>query len=234
MKSLPRVYGAILHEHFRHNRQMAFVSGPRQVGKTTVCRSLDPQARYLDWDDQDDRALVLRGPKTVARTLGLERLGRGRPLVVFDEIHKYPRWKTFLKGFHDGFGDKLRIAVTGSSRLDVYRRGGDSLMGRYFLYRMHPLSVGELLRQASPTHAPAAPALLAPARLDALVTRGGFPEPLLRDARFANRWRSLRRQQLVLCGVLQLIEVGLGRDQAVAGALCRRLRRRDVRRGGVP
>lgn len=103
---------------------MALLAGPRQVGKTTVCRSLDAEARYCNWDDQDDRALILRGPKAVAAELRLERLGAARPLVVFDELHKHGRWKQFLKGLFDGFGQRVRIAVTGSARLDVYRRAG--------------------------------------------------------------------------------------------------------------
>lgn len=126
---LPRLYETVLADHFAAHRQVALLAGPRQVGKTTVCRSLDAKARYLNMDDQDDRALILRGPKAVAAELGLEQLGREKPLVVFDELQKHGRWKSFLKGFFDGFGDRVRIAVTGSAKLDVYRRGGDSLMG---------------------------------------------------------------------------------------------------------
>ena len=95
----PRLDTALLREHFREHRQMALLAGPRQVGKTTVCRTLDAEARYLNWDDTDDRRLVLRGPKAVADALGLARLRAGRPLVVFDELHKHRKWKQFLKGF---------------------------------------------------------------------------------------------------------------------------------------
>src|SRR5215831_7565343 len=129
----PRLDTALLREHFREHRQMALLAGPRQVGKTTVCRTLDAEARYLNWDDTDDRRLVLRGPKAVADALGLARLRPVRPLVVFDELHKHRKWKQFLKGFFDGHADRVRIAVIGSARLDIYRRGGDSLMGRYLL-----------------------------------------------------------------------------------------------------
>lgn len=203
----PRLYTAILRQHFAEHRQIALLAGPRQVGKTTVCRSIDPDARYLNWDDQDDRALMLRGPKAVAAELGLERLRVERPLVVFDELHKHRKWKQFLKGFFDGFGDRTRIAVTGSARLDVYRRGGDSLMGRYFLYRMSQLTVGELLRQEVPTELLAKPEKLAAARCAQLLERGGFPEPFLKDARFGVRWRELRRQQLVREDVRDLARV---------------------------
>ena len=205
--SEPRVYTAMLRWHFAEHRQIALLAGPRQVGKTTVCRSIGPDAHYLNWDDQDDRSLMLKGPKAVASKLGLERLRVGRPLVVFDELHKHRKWKQFLKGFFDGFGDRVRIAVTGSARLDVYRRGGDSLMGRYFLFRMSQFSVGELLRQGVPTELLAPPKKLAPARFAQLLQRGGFPEPFLRDARFGVRWRELRRQQLLREDVRDLARV---------------------------
>ena len=145
-----RLYEGILREHLAKHRQMAFVSGPRQVGKTTTCKFAARGAAYLDWDDQDDRQVILRGPAAVVETMGLAKLRRGPAFVIFDEIHNYARWRTFVKGLFDKHADDLRIVVTGSSRLDVYRRGGDSLMGRYFAYRMHPLTVGELLRPATP------------------------------------------------------------------------------------
>ena len=142
-KHVPRLYEAAIAQQLASDRQMAFVAGPRQVGKTTTCRASG--THYLDWDNQDDRDVILRGPAAVAQLVGASRLGKKRPVVVFDELHKHGRWKSFLKGFYDTYADAVRIVVTGSSRLDVYRRGGDSLMGRYFLYRMHPLTVGELL-----------------------------------------------------------------------------------------
>ncbi len=96
-----RLYDTLLKEHFAHNRQMAFVSGPRQVGKTTTCRLEGTD--YLDWDNADDRKLLLRGPAAVAERLGVEQLrARARPpIAVLDELHKYARWKRFLKGFFD-------------------------------------------------------------------------------------------------------------------------------------
>lgn len=204
---LPRLYDAVLADHFAQHRQMALVSGPRQVGKTTVCRRLDPTEHYLSFDDQDDRALILRGPKAVAESIGLQRLRAERPLLVLDEIHKHARWKSFLKGLYDGFGERLRIAVTGSSRLDVYRRGGDSLMGRYLLYRMHPLSIGELLHPSMPSAILRPPKASEPAACRRLLEHGGFPEPFLKDARFGLRWRDLRRQQLLREDVRDLTRV---------------------------
>ena len=209
----PRFYDHLLDEHFAGNRQMAFVSGPRQVGKTTTCRQ---QAdAYVNWDNVDHRTRILAGPKEIASMVGLDRLSAKPLLVLFDELHKFSRWKEFLKGFFDtygGSGGQVRIAVTGSSRLDVYRRGGDSLMGRYFLYRMHPFTVAEI---AAPNLPPETivrpPRPIADDDFDALWLHGGFPEPFLRrDSRFTNRWRSTRSAQLLredvreLTGVQQL------------------------------
>ena len=144
----PRIDDTILVEHLAGNRQMAFVSGPRQVGKTTACRR---QADvYVNWDDVDDRELILAGPRRLASAFDLDRLKDTQPVVLFDELLKFPRWKSFLKGFYDSHAGHLGIAVTGSSRLDVYRRGGDSLMGRYFPSRMHPFSVAEVVSQTLP------------------------------------------------------------------------------------
>jgi len=191
----PRLYDHILREHLEHHRQMAFVSGPRQVGKTTTCRAL--ASSYLNWDSVDDRRLILRGPEAVAEHLGLEQLREPIPVVVFDELHKYRKWKNFLKGFSDVHGQHLRLIVTGSSRLDIMRRGSDSLMGRYFLFRMHPWSVGECAHVIPSELLVRPPKPIADADWKALTEHGGFPEPFLkRDLRFTRRWRSLRRDQL--------------------------------------
>ena len=203
----PRTYDAVLAEHLAHNRQMAFVSGPRQVGKTTVCRG-QAQA-YVNWDDVDHRDLILAGPRHLVDAFELDRLSDTRPVILFDELHKFPRWKSFLKGFYDSYAGRVRIAVTGSSRLDVYRRGGDSLMGRYFQYRMHPFSVAEVIAPALPgRRIVRAPAPIDDAQFAALWRHGGFPEPFLRrDDRFTRRWQSLRMAQLVREEVRDLTQV---------------------------
>jgi predicted AAA+ superfamily ATPase len=203
-----RLYESILSQHLAEHRQMAFMTGPRQVGKTTVCANLAGSERVLDWDNEDHRVVVLAGPAAVADRLGLQRLHAKPPIVGFDELHKYGRWKAFLKGFFDTYADRARILVTGSSRLDVFRRGSDSLMGRYFLFHIHPLSVGELLRPEVPTGTTAAPKPLADASWDALWQHGGFPEPFLkRDRRFSLRWQDSRRQQLLREDVRDLTRI---------------------------
>jgi predicted AAA+ superfamily ATPase len=180
--------------------KMVFVSGPRQVGKTTLGRQVlealqVPGPVYLNWDRPEHRRIM--------RELAWSRAA---PVAVLDEIHKHPRWKSLLKGFYDTEGERQRLLVTGSARLDFYRRGGDSLVGRYHGHRLHPLSVGELGRDGRP---PAAGMLataerwprgapVSPAVLDGLLQLGGFPEPLLGGSdRKARRWRVARREQVL-------------------------------------
>jgi len=191
----PRIYTAILREHFAKYRQMAFLGGPRQVGKTWVSKLVGDA--YFNWDNSADRRQLLRGPSVLAELLGLDALRAQAPIAVLDELHKYRKWKTLLKGFYDTYGERAHLLVTGSSRLDIYRRGGDSLMGRYLLYRMHPWSVGECIRTDLPQKKICAANEITEADWEALWEHGGFPEPFLRrEARFTRRWRSLRLAQL--------------------------------------
>lgn len=224
MSNRPRLYEKILAAHFATHRQMALVAGPRQVGKTTVCRALAGDEGVLNWDNADHRATILAGPETAAERFGLERLRSRTPVVAFDELHKFGRWKFFLKGFFDAYGERARILVTGSSRLDTFRRGGDSLMGRYFLFHMHPFSVGELLRTEVPESAIAAPQPLAETSWEALWRHGGFPEPFVKaDARFSRRWQELRRHQLLREDVRDLTRVQeLGQLETLALLLAQR------------
>jgi len=158
---------------------MAFVSGPRQISKTTTCRNHADAT--INWDNIDDRELILADPASVIDRLGLNRLSKTVPVALFDELHKYPRWEQFLKGFFDTYADRVRITVTGSSRMDVYRRGGDSLMGRYFLYRMHPFSVAETLTQELPDakQIVRGPVKVKAKDFNALWQHGGYPAPFL-------------------------------------------------------
>jgi uncharacterized protein len=154
--------------------KMVFVGGPRQVGKTTLAKALLKGAEgYLSWDIPSQRERILRRELPEA------------DLWVFDEFHKYRRWRNYLKGVYDEFGSARRILVTGSARLDLYRFGGDSLQGRYHYLRLHPLSLAELPSQSR-------------SDLEALLRLGGFPEPFLRgsEAR-ARRWSAEYRSRLV-------------------------------------
>ena len=190
---IQRIYDKIVASHLAKYRQMVFLSGPRQVGKTTVAKHF--AAQYFDWDNVNARSRILKGPDAVAETAHLDALREGKTVVAFDEIHKYPRWKDFLKGFFDTYEADVQVVATGSARMDVYGKGGDSLMGRYFPYRVHPLSVAELLGGGFPdgNNLLRKPAPLAETEWRALLVHGGFPEPFVRrEAAFTRRWRALR------------------------------------------
>lgn len=155
-------------------KKMVFMSGPRQVGKTTLARSLPGgKAGYLNWDVAEHRERILRRELPATK------------LWVFDELHKYRSWRNYLKGLFDSHIAGRQILVTGSARLEFYRFGGDSLQGRYHLLRLHPLSVAEL-------------GLTKAEELRRLVTLGGFPEPYFGgDETEARRWSREHRTLLI-------------------------------------
>jgi hypothetical protein len=160
---------------------MVFIGGPRQVGKTTLALTLlgddadETHPAYLNWDHPG-----------VPPRLRSAALPAGEPLILLDEIHKYARWRNLLKGIYDTEKGRRRILVTGSARLDYYRKGGDSLAGRYRYFRLHPFSLREFSR--SPTEAD----------VDALLKFGGFPEPLFRRDEAEHRiWARDRLSRIV-------------------------------------
>ena len=132
---MKRLYDSLIQAHLNSDEEMLFLSGPRQVGKTTVSLNLaklNPNFTYLNWDNEDHKSILLKGPSEIIHYARADRLSETKPIIAFDEIHKRPDWKNFLKGFYDTHGRQTHILVTGSARLDVYKRGGDSLMGRNF------------------------------------------------------------------------------------------------------
>jgi uncharacterized protein len=161
-------------------KKMVWLGGPRQVGKTTLAKQLAEQQysqfEYLNWDLDSDRQDILN-----------HHWQTRSDLIVFDELHKYPHWKQWIKGVYDTKLDTQQFFVTGSARLDVYRRGGDSLLGRYHYWRLHPFTLDEW-----PDHLPKDGAV------DRLLELGGFPEPFLGgDIRLAKRWRNERAKRIL-------------------------------------
>lgn len=177
---------------------MLFLMGARQVGKTTLATMIAEgyeRSLYLNWDIDDDRDKILSGQRFIERFFSIEEMG-AKPLVIFDELHKYPNWKNFIKGFYDLYKNHYHIIVTGSAHLNVFQKGGDSLMGRYIPYTIHPFSVGELNRNPiKDTHKD--PFEINEIDWETLFKFGGFPQPFLeRDQAFYNQWKRLRRSQL--------------------------------------
>ena len=176
------------------NEKMVFLGGPRQVGKTTLARTIASQFKsstYLNWDSRPHRKTIMNA-----------QWSPDTEMLVFDELHKYRRWKNLIKGIWDTRSPGQKIIVTGSSRLDIYRRGGDSLQGRYHYYRLHPFTLKEL-------SAPAGSALAFPTKppvlefgqprpdLAHLLKFGGFPEPCLTGSeRTLKRWQRQRFERV--------------------------------------
>ena len=169
---------------------MVFIGGPRQVGKTTLskdlCNEAFPGGEYFSWDIDADRKALLA-----------HHWNNQSPLIIFDELHKYPRWKQWVKGVYDSKPEHQQYLVTGSARLDVYRRGGDSLLGRYHYWRMHPLTLDEL-----------PPDISLQEGYQRLMHVGGFPEPFLQnDLREARRWRKERFDRILQEDVRDLEQI---------------------------
>lgn len=172
--------------------KMVFIGGARQVGKTTLAKDLVSHkfsnTRYYNWDNPLDRkqlkSLVLPGENS---------------LLILDEIHKYRTWKGFVKGIYDSYKEKYNIIVTGSARLNIYRKGGDSLQGRYHYYTLHPFSLAEVENLSLQTIPGEALEFRQGSRenLEALLKFGGFPEPFVgQNERTLRRWQNERLERL--------------------------------------
>lgn len=178
-KRVPRYLEGAVHKALM--KKMVLVGGPRQVGKTTFALGFlgkdadEKHPAYLNWDHP-----------SVPPRLRRAELPPGEPLLLLDEIHKYARWRNLLKGIYDSERSRRKFLVTGSARLDYYRKGGDSLAGRYRYFRLHPFSLRELSRSPSRSD------------LEALLKFGGFPEPLFgRDEAEHRIWRRDRLSRVV-------------------------------------
>jgi uncharacterized protein len=196
------------------SKKMAFLSGPRQSGKTTLGKGLVKerlQAAYYSWDDINFRRLWVKDPSQFWKSFNADGQ-KENPLLILDELHKAKGWKGTLKGLYDTLTFPVDIMVTGSARLNVYMRGGDSLMGRYFHFRLHPLSLGEVLGNpgenpdkviaASFSHNTPNNSKSTPQTKEKTYAQlydfGGFPEPFLRQSKqFSRLWRQGRIEKIV-------------------------------------
>jgi len=155
-------------------KKMVFIAGARQTGKTSLALLIASKKQYLNWDIDRDRESILK-----------RQWPASGKILALDEIHKYRNWRNLLKGLYDDWKGKKSILVTGSAKLDYYRRGGDSLQGRYHLLRMHPLSVSELKISKE-------------SEWKSLLLLGGFPEPFFSQSETeTKRWRREYRVRLI-------------------------------------
>lgn len=168
--------------------KIVLLSGPRQVGKTTLAKNLNLTKAYLNFDSVQDRALIRN-----------EEWSRDVDVVIFDEIHKMKNWKSRIKGIYDTEGVPPALLVTGSARLETYKKSGDSLAGRFFSYRLHPFTVKEVCAYME---------MDAGEALNRIMLLGGFPEPFLKNSeRFAKRWRKSHLTTIVREDLLDLEKV---------------------------
>jgi predicted AAA+ superfamily ATPase len=152
-------------------KKIVLLTGPRQTGKTTLSKMLKTDFDYFNFDNPEDRLGLLE-----------KSWDRSKDLIIFDELHKLKNWKSWLKGIYDTEGVAPSIIVTGSAKLDIYRKVGDSLAGRFFQFRLHPLDLKEINNILKPENLYA--------ELDKLLNTGGFPEPFFDGStRFYNRWK---------------------------------------------
>ncbi|MCD4684220.1 MAG: ATP-binding protein [Bacteroidales bacterium] len=175
--------------------KIILLTGPRQTGKTTLSKMLKSDYDYFNFDNLEDRL-----------SLQKKSWDRSKDLVIFDELHKLKNWKSWLKGVYDTEGIPPSLLVTGSAKLDTYRKVGDSLAGRFFQFRMHPLDLKEIKTFINPENLEA--------ELDKLLEIGGFPEPFLNGTnRFYNRWKKshldiiLKQDLIDLENVQQIIQI---------------------------
>ena len=195
--------------------QMLFVSGPRQCGKTTLAEMVLDRVgigRYWNYDIPEDQVLLAKKPAFFEE---IDRKKGVKPLVVFDEIHKYPRWKNVLKGAYDRSRKEFRFLITGSGRLDLYQKGGDSLAGRYLLYHLFPLTISEVADQKRPME----DFLKNPSELPGekpdswaswktLEMVSGFPDPFTRGTEaFYRRWARVYSRQVIREEIRDLTQI---------------------------
>lgn len=199
--------------------KMAFFSGPRQCGKTTMAKQLaGSSGMYLNWDSLASRALWTKSHKDFASKI----IDDQKEILVLDEFHKNPKWKNQLKGFYDFYGDDIKIVLTGSAKLNTYKKGSDSLLGRFLHFNIHPFTLTELeksspnsfehfiqfIKHPDDDHFP----LKTTSTLDTLFKFGGFPEPFLAQSDQIQRIWSKNRLELLIRQDLkelsQVIQIG--------------------------
>lgn len=198
------------------DKAMIFVAGPRQAGKTTLAEIISrtfTNSLYFNWDIPAQRLRLIENPTFFEE---VERKDASLPLIVFDEIHKYKDWKNYLKGVYDQYRDRYRFLVSGSGRLDLYRKGGDSLAGRYFLFHLWPFTIAELSKKKASIEE----WLRDPLRMEIRDTAwlrqtwenlsllSGFPEPYLSGKISTyRRWSNAYSRQLIREDIREMTDV---------------------------
>ncbi len=201
---LKRTAYSKLWEQLSADKSMIMISGPRQAGKTTLARQIEQtktNSQYFNWDIISNKQKLINDPLFFQK---INRIDSSKPLIIFDEIHKYPDWKNYLKGVYDEFKDEYLFLITGSGRLDLFRKGGDSLAGRYFMFRLFPFTLSELSPNKNKNFLSITDDFHLNADKDTsplwqhLSQTSGFPEPFTKGTRtFFNNWHNAYIHQLI-------------------------------------
>ena len=196
-------------------KNMVLLSGPRQSGKTTFSKIIArdyPNQAYFNWDDIPSKRELIQDPYFFEK---IDRMDETIPLVIFDEIHKYSNWKNYLKGVYDKFADEYQFLVTGSGRLDLYQKGGDSLAGRYMKFHLLPFTYSELINKQNsltdfmndPFHFQEDNQTDYSLWID-LFELSGFPEPFLKGEKsFYRLWSNHYQHQLIREDIRDLTQI---------------------------
>jgi predicted AAA+ superfamily ATPase len=183
-----RELSAAIRQALRRSRAVALV-GPRQVGKTTLARSLLPpeSPRYFDLESPVDLAR-LEQPMTALELVA------GSGLVVIDEVQRRPDLFPTLRVLIDRINRPGQYLLLGSASPHLLRQSSESLAGRLEVIEVHPLALAEVGTSA----------------LDELWSRGGFPLSFTAASdEDSRRWREAFVQLTV---ERDLPELGLGRN----------------------
>ena len=187
------------------HKQMVFIAGPRQAGKTTFTQILAKDYNnsfYFNWDILEEKRKLIENPSFYEE---VHRKDNSLPLIVFDELHKYSNWKNYLKSVYDRDKGNYKFVVSGSGRLDMYQKGGDSLAGRYFIFYLWPFTLAELggnnltFEQffSNPIEVRAFPNKIQPI-WNKLSQFTGFPDPYFDGTNeFYRIWSNTYRKQLL-------------------------------------
>ncbi len=197
-------------------KSMIFIAGPRQAGKTTLSKLIARSYTnnyYFNWDIAEHRALFFSNP---AFFEGIRRKDTSTPLIILDEIHKYKDWKNYLKGIYDQFHDSYKFLISGSGRLDIYQKGGDSLAGRYYMFHLFPFTIAEIGNRnisieaflKNPLHISMEQAKKNKEIWNTLSGLSGFPEPYLSGkAATYRRWSNTYSHQLIREDIRDIVDI---------------------------
>lgn len=213
---IKREYYIKIWDELSAEKNMVLLSGPRQAGKTTLSKIIAgslANSLYFNWDIAEHKALFFENPSFFE---GVKRKDSSIPLIILDEMHKFRDWKNYLKGVYDKYSGEYKFLVTGSGRLDIYQKGGDSLAGRYYIFHLFPFTIAELggsrhsieTFMDNPLQISTDNLAELSEKWDALMNLSGFPEPYLSGkATTYRRWSNTYSHQLIREDIRDIVDI---------------------------